>query len=163
MQISAEHTKLMANSANGIQRAIKRKGQNLGPVTRFKNLGTVFSDDGSKPEILSRITQATAAVTELKSQQHISWIKGEAVQRSLVISIFLYACESWTLPAEIENRTQAFEMRCYQSLLNILYKDNIAKGNEEVHRKIQAAIGKYDELWALVKIVWPCLKVFWFS
>ena len=30
--------------------------------------------------------------------------------RSLVISIFLYACESWTLTAELEKRTQAFEM-----------------------------------------------------
>ena len=39
--------------------------------------------------------------------------------RSLVISVFLYACESWTLTAELEKRTQAFEMRCYRMLLNI--------------------------------------------
>ena len=30
--------------------------------------------------------------------------------RSLVISIFLYAFESWTLTAELEKKTQAFEM-----------------------------------------------------
>ena len=30
--------------------------------------------------------------------------------RSLVISIFLYACESWTLTAELEKNTQAFEI-----------------------------------------------------
>ena len=30
--------------------------------------------------------------------------------RSLVISIYLYACESWTLTAELEKRTQAFEV-----------------------------------------------------
>ena len=35
--------------------------------------------------------------------------------------------------------------------------------NEEVRRKIQAAIGEYDELLTLVKMVWPCLKVLWFS
>ena len=64
--------------------------------------------------------------------------------RSLVISIFLYACESWTLTAELEKRTQAFEMRCYRRLLNISYKDHVT--NEEVRRKIQAAIGEYDEL-----------------
>ena len=50
--------------------------------------------------------------------------------RSLVISIFLYACESWTLPAELEKRTQSFEMRCYRRLLNISYKDHVT--NEEV-------------------------------
>ena len=69
--------------------------------------------------------------------------------RSLVISIFLYACESWTLITELEKRTQAFEMRCYLRLLNISYMDHVT--NEEVHRKIQAAIGKYDELLTLVK------------
>ena len=69
--------------------------------------------------------------------------------RSLVISIFLYACESWTLTAELEKRTQAFEMRCYRRLLNISYKDHVT--NEEVRRKIQTAIGEYDELLTLVK------------
>ena len=35
-------------------------------ATSFKNLGAVVSDDGSKPEVLSRIAQATAALTKLK-------------------------------------------------------------------------------------------------
>ena len=58
--------------------------------------------------------------------------------RHLVISIFLYACESWTLTAELEKRTQAFEIRFYRRLLNISYKDYIT--NEEVRRKIQEAL-----------------------
>ena len=41
-------------------------------------------------------------------------------------------------------------MRSYRRLLNILYKDNVT--NEEIRRKIQAAIGEYDELLTLVKI-----------
>ena len=70
--------------------------------------------------------------------------------RFLAISIFLYACESWTLTAELdEKKTHAFEMRCYRRLLNISYKDHVT--NEEVCRKIQAAIGEYDELMILVK------------
>ena len=84
--------------------------------------------------------------------------------RFLVISMFLYACESWTLTAELEKRMQAFEMRCYRRLLNISYKDHDT--SEEVRRKIQAAIGEYDKLLSLFKkrkMVWPCLKVFWFS
>ena len=40
-------------------------------------------------------------------------------------------------------------MRCYRRLLNISYKDNVT--NEEVRRKIQTAIGEYDELLTLVK------------
>ena len=65
MEISAEKTKLMTNSANGIQREIKVKGQKLDTVTSFKYLGAVVSDDRSKPEVLSKIAQATAALTKL--------------------------------------------------------------------------------------------------
>ena len=59
---------------------------------------------------------------------------------SLVIPIhvFLYACESWALTAEVEKRNW------YQRLFNISYKDHVT--NEEVCRNIQAAIGEYDEV-----------------
>ena len=66
MELSAEKTTLMTNSANGIQGEIKVKGQKLGTVISFKYLGAVVSDDGSKSEILSRIAQATATLTKLK-------------------------------------------------------------------------------------------------
>ena len=80
MEISAEKTKLMTNSANGIQRETKIKVQKLGTVTRFMYLGAVVLDNGFKPEVLSRIAQATAALTKLMPiwRQHISWIKDEA-------------------------------------------------------------------------------------
>ena len=152
MEISAEKTKLMTNSVNGIQRDIKITGQTLGTVTSFKYLRTVVSDDGSKPEVLSRIEQATAALTKLEHiwrDNNISLGSKVKLMRFLVISIFLYACESWTLTAELEERTQAFEMRCYRRLLNISYKDHAT--NEEVRKKIQAAIGEYDKLLTLVK------------
>ena len=54
---------------------------------------------------------------------------------SLVTSIFLYACESWILTAELQRRIQAMEMRCYRKILRISYKDRVA--NEEVRAKIQ--------------------------
>ena len=41
-------------------------GQKLETVTRFKYLGSVITDEGSKPEILSRIAQTTIALTRLK-------------------------------------------------------------------------------------------------
>ena len=54
-ETSAEKTELITNSTNGIQTEIKVKGQKLGTAKSFKYLGTVVSDDDSKPEILSRI------------------------------------------------------------------------------------------------------------
>ena len=66
MEISAEKTKLMTNNTSGINTDIKINGQKLETVTSFKYLGSVITDQGSKPEILSRIAQTTAALSRLK-------------------------------------------------------------------------------------------------
>ena len=68
---------------------------------------------------------------------------------SLVTSIFLYACESWTLTAELQRRIQAMEMRCYRKILYISYKDHVT--NEEVRAKIQQATGPHEDLLPFVK------------
>ena len=152
MEISAEKTKLMTNNTSGINTEIKVNGQKLESVTSFKYLGSVINDEGSKPEILSRIAQTTEALTRLKpvwndrSKSHSSKIR---LMRSLVTSIFLYACESWTLTAELQRRIQAMEMRCYCKILHISYKDLVT--NEEVCAKIQQAIGPQQDLLTIVK------------
>ena len=66
MEISAEKTKLMTNETSGINIEIKINGQKLETVTSFKYLGSVITDEGSKPETLSGIAQITAALTRLK-------------------------------------------------------------------------------------------------
>ena len=152
MEISAEKTKLMTNNTSGINTKIKVNGQKLETVTGFKYLGSVISNEGSKPEILSRIAQTTAALTRLKSvwnDRSNSLSSKIGLMRSLVTSIFLYACESWTLTAELQRRIQAMEMICYLKILRISYKDNVT--NEEVRAKIQQAIGPHEDLLTIVK------------
>ena len=61
MEISAEKAKLITNNTSGINTEIKVNGQKLQTVTSFKYLGSVMTVEGSKPEILSRIAQTTAA------------------------------------------------------------------------------------------------------
>ena len=69
--------------------------------------------------------------------------------RSLVTSIFLCACESWTLTAELKRRLKAMEMRCYRKVLRISYKDQVT--NKKVRAKIQQAIGPHEDLLTIVK------------
>ena len=64
-----------------------------------------------------------------------------------ITSIFLYACESWTLTAKLQRRIQAMEMRCYHKILHISYKDHVT--NEEVRAKNQQAIGPHETSWPL--------------
>ena len=67
MEISAEKTKLMKNNTSGVNTGIKVNGQKLETITSFKYLGSVITDEGSNPEVFSRVVQTTAALTRLKS------------------------------------------------------------------------------------------------
>ena len=121
-------------------------------MENFKYLGTIISNEGSKLEILSRIAQTTAALSRLKiiwRDKNISLASKVKLMRTLILSTFLYACESWTLTAGTERRIQALEMRCYRRLLNISYKDHVT--NEEVRNRIQNAVGVHEDLLTMVK------------
>ena len=67
MEISPEKTKIMSNKANGLTKTIKVKDYNLETVTNFKCLGAIVTDEGTKREVLTRIAQATSALTKLKT------------------------------------------------------------------------------------------------
>ena len=147
IKMSAAKTKLMQNNASGINTEIKVNEQKLETVTSFKYLGSVITDEGYKPEMISRIAQTTAALIRLKPvwiDKSISLSSKIRLMRSFVTSIFLYACESWTLKAELQRRIQAMEMRCYHKILHISYKDHVT--NENIRAKIQQAIGPHEDL-----------------
>ena len=61
----------------------------------------------------------------------------------------LYACESWTLTAELQRRIQAMEIRYYRKILHVSHKDHVTNG--EVRTKIQQAIEPHEELLTIVK------------
>ena len=153
MEINAEKTKTMGNhNTAGVTNSIQVDGQELKSTNRFTYLGAIVTDEGSKPEVLSRIAQATAALAKLKpiwKDKNLSTKSKVRLLRSLVTSIFLYACESWTLTAELQQRISAMEMRCYRRLLGISYTQHVT--NEEVRRRITAAIGPHQDLLTIVK------------
>ena len=64
--------------------------------------------------------------------------------RALVITIFLYACETWTPTAELQRRIQSLEFRCFRKTLGISYKDRVI--NEHVRKTIVKHIGPYEDL-----------------
>ena len=124
----------------------------LDSITSFKYLGSVITNEGSMPKILSRIAQKTAALTRLKlvwKDRSISLSSKIRLMCSLVTAIFLYVCESWTLTAELQRRIRATEMRCYCKILRISYKDHVT--NEEVCAMIQWAIRPYEDPLTTVK------------
>ena len=152
MEISAGKTKLMRNTDAPINTSITVSGQQLDTVTHFKYLGAIISEVGSKPEIHSRIALTTAAPAKLKpiwKDTNISVKTKMRLLRALILSILLYACESWTLTAELQRKIQAVEMRCFRRLLGISYTDHIT--NEVVRSRIQEHMPHYIDLLTTVK------------
>ena len=152
MEISAEKTKIMTNNTNGFTSAIKIQDKPLEEVNSFKYLGSIISDEGSKHEIVARIAQTTAAIGKLQTlwkDKNISLRHKIHLMRTLALSIFLYACETWTLTAELQRRILSTEYRCYRKNLGIRYTDHIT--NEEIRRRIQQAIGPHDTLLTIVR------------
>ena len=75
-------------------------------------------------------------------QQQSSKIR---LMHSLGMSIFMYACESWTLTADTEKDSGHGERK----LLGITYRDHIS--NEEVRNRTRQAIGPHEDLLTTVK------------
>ena len=151
MACSAEKSQLMTNNTNGTSTDITIN-KKLETVRSFKYPGAIESDVGSKPEVLSRIAQTTAAETKLKviwNDKNIAINSKIRLMRFLAMSMFLHACETWTITADLERRTQALEMRCFRKLLGISFKDH--NTNEEVKDRIGNAIGPYNDLLTSVK------------
>ena len=92
MEISAEKTKLMTNNTSGVNTEIKVNGQKLETVTSFKYLGSIITDEGSKPETLSRIAQTTAEMTRLKPLWIYKSISLSSKTDALPCHIYLPVC-----------------------------------------------------------------------
>ena len=84
---------------------------NISAVT-FKYMGATLCKDGTCPaEIHISIAQAMAAAARLNRIwwcSTISFVSKFKLYKSLVTSILLYGCDTWTLLADSEQRIQAF-------------------------------------------------------
>ena len=109
-----------------------------------------MTDEGPKQEIMSRTAQTIGALTKLKTIWKDENISSKIrLMRSLVISIFLYACETWTLTAELEKKIQTTKMRRFRRLLGVSYRDHDT--NKKVGNRIRQALGPYEDLLTTVK------------
>ena len=128
-------------------------GQRLEEVDTFKYLGATLSKDGgSTKEIKTRIALATAAMARLSRiwrGKTISFSTKFRLYKSLVVSILLYGCESWTLLADTEKRLQAFENKCMRKMLQISYTEH--RTNADVWNSVTLRVGRQEPLLATVK------------
>eukprot|EP00794_Sanderia_malayensis_P010064 gene10064-biopygen8268 len=64
--------------------------------------------------------------------------------KSLITSIALYGCETWTHSKALEKRITAFELRCFRRILGVTWKQKVT--NAEIKRRITNEIGTFEPL-----------------
>jgi hypothetical protein len=94
---------------------------------------------------------ASASVTQLNAiwKSKISFPVKIKLYKSLLLSILLYGCETWTLTADTEHRIQAFENKCYRKNLKITYLEH--KTNTYVRDKVFTYAGNQKHVITVVK------------
>ena len=76
-------------------------------MENFKYMGSIISNKGFKPEIISRIAQTTSALFKVIQKDKTISITFKVKLMLSFILFFLYDCENLTFTAEFERRLQS--------------------------------------------------------
>ena len=131
-------------------------------MTSFKYLEATLCKDLCSAEIHIRIAPTMAAMARFNKIWRcntISFVNKFKLYKSLVTTVLLYGCETWTLLADSEKRTQAFETKSLRKLFHISYLEH--KTNAWVRGNINFFVGPQEPLLANCReteicMVWAC-------
>ena len=149
----------MTNNTSGINTEVKVNEQKFETVTSFKYLSSVITNEKSKPEILSRIAQTTAALTRLKpvwDDRSISLSSKVRLMRSLVTSTVLYACEPMNPHSRAPKKnTSRGSAALPQGTTHLIQRPCYQRGKDPAGNRITRSPDHRKEMQTAV--VWTCL------
>ena len=120
------------------QGELELEQQKIEKVDKFKYLGSyISSQGGSTTDIMARIGMAksvTSNLVEIWKSKELSVNLKVRLAKSLVWSVALYACESWTLRKQEEKMIKVFEMWLWRRVLRIGWTER--KTNEWVREQV---------------------------
>ena len=117
-------------------------------VDTFKYLGATITKYGtSEADIRIRLATSTSALIRLQTiwtSTQIGFKTKCSLYKTLVLSILLYGCETWTITEKMEKKMKAFENKAHIRLLGITYREQ--KMNIYIKEKINSYVGKFTPL-----------------
>ena len=109
-------------------------GNTVESVNSFVYLGSLQSSDGQcRPDLTRHISLACAVMTSLKwiwSNKRLILDTKRGVCQTVVLSVLLYATDTWTLLLADVRTLDAFHQKCLRQLLGIQWYDGVR--NDEV-------------------------------
>lgn len=134
MKLNVKKTKTMlVAKKNGGKLNIVIDGQLVEQVSRFKYLGAMITEDGrSELEVKVRIGMAKTAFNQRREllTRNMSRKVKKKIIKTVVWSVALYGCETWTLRKDELRRLEALEMWLWRKMEKISWTER--KTNEEV-------------------------------
>lgn len=108
-------------------------------VSHFQYLGSIITENGGATEdVESRIKKARGAFTRLNKvwSSHVYHTDTKLnIFKSCVLSVLLYACETWLVTEDIKRKLQVFVNRCLRRILRIFWPQRIT--NEELWKRTE--------------------------
>ena len=118
LEVNADKTKYMVRSRDrnaGRGHSVKIDNRSIERVEEFKYLGTTLTDQNSiQKEIESRLKLGNAcyhSVQNLLPSRLLSKNLKIKIYRTIIFSVVLYGCETWSLTLREERRLKVFENR----------------------------------------------------
>ena len=136
LKINAKKTQTMVISKNKVPPKINIMidGTPLKQVSSYRYLGQIVTEDSrSNMEISSRIGIAKSQFYKMKTfltNRALSYQTKLRLAKCYIWSVFMYACETWTLNKAIEKKIEAFEMWTYRRITRTSWKEK--KTNNDI-------------------------------
>jgi len=129
LRVNIAKTKTMVFGSTKIESHIELEGQAMENVKELVYLGILISwDNDCSKDIKHRIGKATGAFEGFRKvwqSKKISTQTKTGLLSVCVMSILLYAAETWTFKKNDMNRIRSFETKCLRKILNIKWQQNI--------------------------------------
>ena len=131
MQISWPKTKVQNLGVDPLlpDPAIIVDGNQVERVDEFTYLGSIQSSDGyCRKDIKHRIALASSVMSSLKNiwrDQRLSLSTKTRIYQALVLSVLLYASETWTISIADMRSLEAFHFKCQRQMLRIRWQDRV--------------------------------------
>ena len=129
LRISAEKTKVMQIGVDLVPKTITVGQQNVDDVDRFTYLGSVLTCDGdAESDVNCRVGKAVSVFQCMGPIWTSTMIRNSMkiwLYNTIVVSVAIYACETWKMTSRIEHKLNVFHQRCLRKILRVTYRDHI--------------------------------------
>ena len=155
LKLNIQKTKIMAS---GPITSWEIDGETVETVSDFIFWGSKITEDGDcSHEIKRCLLLGREVMTNLDSilkSRDVTLSTKVRLVKSMVLSVVVYGCESWTIKKAECQRIDAFELWCWRRLLRVPW--TVRRSNQSILKEISPGvfIGKTDAE-AKTPILWP--------